>query len=216
MSAQTETEAKFLVSAEDYTRLMSLCRVERTLDQVNAYFDSGLQLARFGATCRIRFLPNAEPLFTLKLPRGTTSDGARRSLELELPLSSAFESASSRFPIRLSPTQLVSAIQTALYDLGISELNRIGRMRNLRRELRCEWGSFELDTFRLPDGRRMYEVEIEEANESVRAQLVAFVRERAPTAEVSRLSKFQRFTQALGTKSTQAAGPRLVEMLPPH
>lgn len=197
MSGHQEVESKFLVSEDDYSRLVSACRVQHTFDQVNAYFDSEWQLASFGATCRIRFLPGTEPLFTLKLPRGFTSDGAKRSLELELPLSSAFESQRLHFPLRLTPHQLASGVQKALNETGISELCRVGWMRNVRRELSCMWGSFELDSFRLPDGRRMYEVEIEQTDDRVRSALVAFVREVAPSAEVSRLSKFQRFTQAL-------------------
>ena len=62
-------------------------------------------------------------------------------------------------------------------------------------------GTVELDRTVLPGGAILYEVEIESARDETHRLLADRIRKLAPSAEISRIGKFDRFLAALGHPS---------------
>jgi len=82
--------------------------------------------------------------------------------------------------------------------MGVVRVERKGSMRTNRVRIPCELGGMiELDTVYLPNGSEVHEVEYEADD---LAQLLVFDQwmwKLCPKAQVSQLSKFQRFHQAV-------------------
>jgi len=196
MAGPYEVESKWTISRHDYDQLIGQCSLVKRVEQLNVYFDERWTLADAGATCRIRFSRNESPTFTLKVPVSWDSTGTRRSIEIESPARAAFTHF-SLFLTTFDFEDFAPEVRRALQPLRISKLRRVGRMRNVRQVLLLPSGrSFELDSFTLPGGERGYEVEIEEDDDLVRAAIVSEICEIIPSALPSRVSKFQRFTEA--------------------
>lgn len=196
MSQPVEVESKWTISRFDYDHLIGQCSVVNRVEQLNVYFDEQWALAEAGATCRIRFLPGESPTFALKVPVSWDSDGTRRSIEIESPAHAAF-SQFSLFLMAFEFEHFMPEVRRALQPLHVSTLRRVGRMRNVRQILRLPSGkTFELDSFTLPGGEIGYEAEVEEIDDLLRSMIVSEIRKITPSALPSRLSKFQRFTEA--------------------
>lgn len=191
-----EVESKWTISQRGYYQLMSWCSHVKSIDQLNVYFDEQWTLADAGATCRIRCAPHLRPMFTLKLPVSWDKGGTRRSIEIESPVQVAFTNF-SLFVLAFNSAHLNSEVRNALHQLNVSTLRRVGRMRNIRHVLALPSGDhFELDKFTLPGREVVYEVEIEDVDDDRRASIVSAICDLDPSAFPSRLSKFQRFTEA--------------------
>ena len=195
MSKVLEVESKWILSREDYDALLASCRILKTVDQLNIYFDDNWSLAQIGATCRIRLAPG-EQQFTLKFPAARMKENARSSWEINLDLREVFD-CKIGIVHHVDVSSLPRSATEALTALDVSHLDRVGRMRNKRRVV--EWpgvGRFELDSFCLPGNEWMFEAEIETEDDDLRRALIAAVRRVAPNAKPSEKSKFQRFREA--------------------
>lgn len=201
MAAKLEVESKFELDQAGFERLMSAGRVAGCEEQLNVYYDSRWLLAEHSATFRIRFRSGDAPILTLKLPV-MVEHGRRVMREFELPLSDP----SMRHALRCSAglridvaAQLPVEMREQLLRLGVALLERVGWMRNARFLVEVgHVGCLELDRTLLPDGRVVYEAEIETDDDSVHDYLCNFVRMAAPSARRSEVSKFQRFRRAVG------------------
>lgn len=208
MIRSCEVESKWSISSSGFDLLLATFRTLRSIDQLNIYFDQSWVLARAGATCRLRLAPQEWGMFTLKLPGSWTKDGTRKAVELEMPAYEVFAGDFSLYRAEIDRMQLVPEVRDALQPLNVSRLARVGCMRNTRHVLELpSGGTFELDRFSLPGGAVGYEVEVEEADDDLRAAVVASIRQLVPTATPSGVSKFQRFTEAAQRRHSQRAIP---------
>ena len=198
MSSKIELESKFEVSSADFERLLKEAPVARTIQQENVYFDRDWRLAELSATCRLRLSSDHLPALELKLPVAM-HEGRRQMLEFSSSLSQAIASwlihskgidVDSEFP---------PEIATPLLRLGVKQLYRMGRLPNSRYVLRLADGEVELDRAELPSGEHFCEVEIEESDVARHKRLVEWLRARVPSAQPSRLSKFQRLRADLAS-----------------
>lgn len=199
MAAALETEAKLELDRAGFDAIREAGSVHHVDDQLNVYYDNGWKLAERSATFRIRYLLGKQPVVTLKIPVRTQS-GVRVSQEFELPFRMAIRSADGLgFPARELPLeQLDSAdMRNALGDLGIDRLDRIGCARNRRCSLLLDGSLIELDELRLPNGKVVFEAEIEDPNSDLCLKMVERIRFIAPSARPSAESKFQRFRKAV-------------------
>lgn len=197
-----EVEAKWSVSERGFNLLLRNFQLMGCTEQLNVYFDENAILARTGATCRFRFEPQKNMMFTLKLPGIWSKDGTRTAFEIEMPANDAFMGNLSVFGLAFDVTALKSDIRQPLQALNVSRLCRVGRMRNSRHTLQLPSGGvFELDSFSLPGGDIRYEVEVEQPDAMERKVVVETVRQIVPDAIPSNQSKFQRFSDAVARRS---------------
>jgi uncharacterized protein YjbK len=200
MSTKLEIESKFELDVEGFERLRQSGRIARCEEQLNIYYDFDWHLAETSSTFRIRFRSGDVPVLTFKVPV-SVADGRRVMREYELPLTEG----ELRQQLRCSTAtridvgaQLPAEIRDHLLQLGIVVLRRMGWMRNARFVVDIEGvGAIELDRTLLPNGRVVYEAEVECEDERIHESLCHFIRIAAPTAKPSGVSKFQRFRTAI-------------------
>jgi uncharacterized protein YjbK len=193
MSESIEVESKFSLDASEFERVKSAAHVARCIEQCNVYYDWSWQLASLAATCRIRFVNGGAATLTVKLPVSEDA-GARSMREFEYEVVDASAEEASEIDVE---RELPPDIGEILLFLGINRLERFGAMRNRRYLVEVNGiGTVELDEVSLPDGTKFYEAEVEEPNTLSRDRLVDWLRDAAPNAQPSYLSKFQRFRNA--------------------
>ena len=206
-----ETESKFELTPEAFERLKALGNIARQEDQLNVYYDAQWKLAEHSATLRVRFHAGARPVLTLKLP--VSHAGSHRVMkEFEVVLSNKRGSClRSPRPNSIDiETQLPKQFRDRLRELGITQVQRVGWVRNMRVVVIIEnMGQLELDRLELPDGSVVHEVEIESRSESVRNHLADVVCRYAPDAMPSKINKFQRFRLAATIASGRTTCPRV-------
>lgn len=202
-----EIESKFELSAEDFEILKHLGVVIQRKQQLNVYYDTHWKLADSASTLRIRFDDDSDPVLTLKVPVARTGPKrTMREFEFALP---AYRSvlSRSRHPAAIDVgRELPQELSDCLLFLGVNRVERVGWVRNTRFVLAIEsFGQIELDRLELPDGSVVHEAEIESHDPGAHEYLARLVCERAPAATPSKLSKFQRFRDAVTTllKSTE-------------
>lgn len=210
-----EVETKFQISHATFEKLKSLGSVVARSEQLNIYYDQRWRLAESSATLRIRFDRNSAPTLTLKLPV-SVEEGKRSMWEFEFPMNRDLRyTLPSRHPISIQPTDgLPSELCESLLRLGITRLNRVGWMRTTRVVLLVEnLGTIELDRVELPDKSLLCEAEIEASSGQEHDALVCWLRCNAPDAEVSRLSKFQRFRIAAAARDVEAGSSPKMDLV---
>lgn len=198
----SELESKLELSAADFADLLALGEVLKVTEQLNVYYDCDSRLANEASTFRIRFAAGSSPVVTLKVPR--KRDGAlRESLEIEQPVAGSEFKILARARCFDVSKDLPESFASVLNGLGVEVLSRIGWMRNTRWLVRLD-GEFpvELDRTSLPDGTIVHEAEIETPDMTVHEQLIGFICQTARSAQPSRMSKFERFSNALNTYRT--------------
>jgi hypothetical protein len=202
-----ERETKLTVSPEDYRRILEGGRVLERRDQLNVYLhDPGLLEEEMGYF-RVRFESGREAVATLKIPSGWHGD-TREMVEVERPLRELGPSLHPR-PRRWVVVELgvPEGLMEHFQALGISRLRRLGWMRNLRCVVELPAGGIvELDRAVFPGGQVLHEVEIESARDETHRLMVDRVRTMAPSAEISRVGKFDRFLEALGLPGPAGSG----------
>lgn len=77
-----EIESKIELDQNDFHRLLDNSHVYNSFEQLNVYYDNHGELSCSSATFRVRFIPNSNPVMTLKLPV-SNEFGIRKSLEVE-------------------------------------------------------------------------------------------------------------------------------------
>jgi hypothetical protein len=163
------------------------------------YYDAGWKLADIASTFRIRFFDASDPVLTLKIPIAQHGEQRiMREFELTLPWHTPHLLASCR-PAKIDvERELPEEIGECLLVLGVHQVQRMGWVRNTRIVLDIlSLGQIELDRLELPDGSVIFEVEIESADDAVHENLARIIRSYAPDAQPSRVSKFQRFREAV-------------------
>lgn len=200
-----EVETKLELNERDFWTVLSNGLLRKRAAQLNVYFDSDWRLASISATCRIR-LGGDLPRLTLKLPvawHGGTR--VMRELEESIDIRSIRSAAAGSVWRKGLEVQshLPEHFRGDLLRLGLSRLECVGWTRNTRYLVTFgDFGEIELDALRLPNGRRVYEAEIEHFDCRVHGRLVALLRSLAPSAQPSTVSKFERFRRAV-TNSSQ-------------
>lgn len=192
--AKIELETKLELPESQFHELIARCKVRKRSKQLNIYFDCDWLLADKSITCRVRFTDSGNTA-TLKLPcKSNTSHGPRAVKELEAKL----EGGLSGLPHRHIDVMahLPYAWSEQLARLGVSTLSRVGWMRNTRYLVLLDGEQFEMDEVILPNGSKVFEVEIESSDPMVHLRLVRFIKSVAPDARPSVQSKFQRFREA--------------------
>jgi hypothetical protein len=213
-----ERETKLTVSPDDYRRILDGSRVLEVRDQLNVYLHDPGRLGEELGYFRVRFERGREAVATLKIPSGWHGD-TREMMEVEHPLR---ELGPALYPWPRRWVAVDTGVPEGLMEhfqaLGITRLRRLGWMRNLRyvvelgparvEELGSAGavelelvGTVELDRTVLPGGAILYEVEIESARDETHRLLADRIRKLAPSAEISRIGKFDRFLAALGHPS---------------
>lgn len=213
-----ERETKLTISPDDYLRILDGGRVLEVRDQLNVYLHDPGRLGEELGYFRVRFERGREAVATLKIPSGWHGD-TREMMEVEHPLR---ELGSALYPWPRRWVAVDTGVPEGLMEhfqaLGITRLRRLGWMRNLRyvvelgpagvEELGSAGavelelvGTVELDRTVLPGGAILYEVEIESARDETHRLLADRIRKLAPSAEISRIGKFDRFLAALGHPS---------------
>jgi uncharacterized protein YjbK len=197
----TEVEAKLMLNSEDFRFLQRSGQVLKRKTLLNVYYDCGHKLASKAVTCRVRMSAGADPVFTLKMPV-TKSCGDREAVEIESVMGHRIPAAEVNVWADLPPE-----IAAHLMALGVTRLERLGWMRTERVVVLLA-GSLmaELDAVSLPDGSRLYEAEVENEDDTIRRRTVQWIREHAPSAQPSHLSKYERFVRALAADVTRSAG----------
>ncbi|MFC1662478.1 CYTH domain-containing protein [Gemmatimonadota bacterium] len=195
--AEVERETKLALSPEDYGHLLGAGRVLGCTEQLNVYFHDPARLGESEGYLRVRYSSGKEPVATLKIPLGWSGD-LREMLEIERPLRDMGQALHPRPRRRLMvATDLPEEFGSHFTARGITELERLGWMRNLRCLVDLSVGGiFEVDRTLLPNGEVVFEAEIEAEEETAHRALVARIREFAPSARPSRLGKFSRFLAA--------------------
>lgn len=196
-----EHESTWVLSDVDAARiaLSELATGPRTTLH-NVYFDDESVLLEKGGTLRVRYEvgpPRGRVLpgkVTLKLTRDF--DGAvRRADELTGRVYVVDPPSDSTWSDPFWPREL----RTHMVAAGVRRLRRLGTLVVVR--TRCtapDLGHFDLDAVLLPDGTILHEVEIEQADPAAHARFVAWLLDRAPTAQRSTLSKHERFRRSTG------------------
>jgi uncharacterized protein YjbK len=202
MMAQLERETKLVLSAEDYGRILEEGRLLASVDQLNVYFHDPERIDEMPGYLRVRFSSDTEAVATLKIPVGW-SGGIREMLEVERPLREMGSALYPRPRRRIFlPHDLPTEFGSSFVDLGITQLRRLGWLRNLRCLMDLPpHGTVELDRAFLPGGEILYEVEIEAALDATHAALMERVRDLAPSARLSRTGKLTRFLAAVSRRS---------------
>lgn len=195
--AQIEKETKLTVSLEDYEGIRGRGRVLECREQLNIYLHDPARLNQGLGYFRVRFETGREPVATIKIPVAWEG-GVRKMMELERPLR---ELGPGLFPrprrkLRVQD-ELPGELGKYFEDLGITEIRRLGWMRNLRCVVDVGSGVVELDRTRLPDGTVHHEVEIETDDDALQVVLGDTIREWAPSATESLVGKFSRFLEVL-------------------
>ena len=211
MAENRELETKLLLDEAGFEALKSIGRLEQRRTQLNIYFDSGWRLADSAITCRIRIEPNIGATATLKVPVADVS-GRREMRELETRLG-RLDRGLYRHRFLNVATDLPPGWKEEVTKLGVKSLERVGWMRNTRYVLVFDDKTLEVDRFSLPDGSVVFEAEIESTDLTTHEALTRLVLKLVPTAEVSGISKFQRFRAAVVAPKAQA-GPRIPRLLP--
>ena len=196
--AEIERETKLVVSPGDYRRLRAKGRLLECRDQLNVYLHDPGRIVEGSGYFRVRYESGREPMATLKVPRGWKGP-VREMVEIERPLR---ELGSGLYPWPRRHVQVESDLPDEMgrhfLSLGIHRLRRLGWMRNLRCRVEAEGGGLvEVDRTELPGGKIHHEVEIETWDEALLRRLMAWVRETAPSAEVTTVGKFSRFLEAV-------------------
>jgi uncharacterized protein YjbK len=194
-----EVETKLELNESEYRHLKTLGRITRRESQVNVYFDDQWKLANASATFRIRFLEDgSDPVLTMKVP--ISHDDDRRVMQehnMVLNKENRPRIRSLHLTTIGVEEDLPEEFRDYLLHLGIKQIQRVGLVQNSRLLLEIEnIGNIELDVLDLPDGTVVHEAEIESDDASVRERLAGFVRQHAPQAVPSLMSKFQRFRRA--------------------
>jgi uncharacterized protein YjbK len=204
-----EHESKFELPADGFERLKSAGRIAKCEEQLNVYYDQNWVLADHAATLRVRFPAGDVPVLTLKIP--VSQSGAKRvmkEMEVSFDPNSAPPLASPRPSVIDVEHELPNYLATYVLALGVRRLYRVGWVRNTRLVVDVEsCGQLELDRLELPDGKVVYEAEIESADDEQQKRLARFVCQNVPEARPSQLSKFQRFRQATGRPKAVASRP---------
>jgi hypothetical protein len=196
---EIERETKLELSEKDFHAVLHAGTLRRRTPQLNIYFDCNWRLASLAATCRIRLGPGQAQL-TVKVPAGR-QDSARLMREIDVPIElqrwRVTHSSSWRRGLDVMH-DLPQEIRGELEGLGLERLECQGWARNTRYLVSFkDVGDVELDCLKLPNGRTVYEAEIEHPDIRVHEQMKALVRSLAPSATAVRISKFERFRQAL-------------------
>jgi hypothetical protein len=203
-----ERETKLTVSPEDYRTILERGRVLERRDQLNVYLHDPQRLKDGAGYFRVRYEEGREPVATLKIPAGWHGD-TRQMVEVERPLREMGPALHPR------PRRWVAVDRDApegfrehFRSLGITHLRRLGWMRNLRCVVGLPAGGVvELDRTVLPGGGVLHEVEVESASQETHGIMVERIRQMAPSAEVTRTGKFDRFLEALGLEGPGTGGP---------
>jgi inorganic triphosphatase YgiF len=192
-----ERETKLVLDASDFRTLRSHGEVRSVTRQLNIYYDDRDALSRRGMTFRIRQRSDGPPVLTLKTR--VSEDGAyRESREHEEPLRPAPGWRAAARPLRISVERdLPAAYARLILPLGLTELRRLGWLRNDRAVVRIPEGELELDRLTLPDGAVVHEAEIEEDDPAAHRRLVEAVMAIAPSARPSTTGKFGRFRRSM-------------------
>lgn len=197
---EAEHEAAWVLSDLDAARiaLSQLVTGPRTTLH-NVYFDDGTVLLDKGATLRVRYELDPEGKHrvlpgkaTLKLTRGFTGH-VRHADEFSGPVHVCVPPADSTWSDPFWPRDL----RTHLVASGVRRLRCLGTLSVVR--TRCEapgLGSFDLDAVLLPDWSVLHEVEFEQADPDMHTRFVAWLLDRAPTAQRSTLNKHERFRRS--------------------
>lgn len=205
MNQHVELETKLEVDERGFQILKESTIIKKCVDQLNVYYDDAWKLAQCSATLRVRYQRGRQPQLTLKVPveyRGEKR--VMREFETEFAGACTRDECRVKSHLRLSIVEdLPPEMGHQVSQLGVRKLRRVGWMRNQRYVLLIEGvGELELDRVGLPNGATVYEAEIESSDPVVHQQLVAFVRERVPSAQHSEISKFERFRRALATSES--------------
>jgi hypothetical protein len=203
VESSVEHEMKFEIDRAGVDTLLSAGVIDKTVEQLNVYYDSSWQLADNASTFRVRFVPSKEARLTFKAP-ATVVSGVRMSQEIEATASSVFRASRCFLACRREihvDRDLPEEFCKPLIALGVSTLERAGWMRNRRSVVRFQGvGSVEVDVSGLPNGQEFYEVEIENDNPVIRERIARLVKSIVRDVRVSNISKFQRFRRALEEK----------------
>lgn len=187
-----EVETKLALTRDDYERLVSACTVKRVVDQLNVYYDVGGVLADKAITLRVRYCGGRTPVITMKLPHAYNGE-AREMLEIEEPCEG--DRLGRSISVR---SDLSHRFWAPLQELGIDALCRVGWLRTLRLIVDLPGGAeVELDKVALPDGSLYYEAEIESPDLATHVRVAKTLRALATHSQLSTLSKFERFTEAV-------------------
>jgi uncharacterized protein YjbK len=211
MATAMEVETKFELNAASFDHLKHVAQVKSCSDQINVYYDRAWRLANHAATFRVRFSKGQAPVLTLKIPVRNRDD-VRVMKEYEYRVGGArhVRAVAQHAEIDVD-RELPPDLGLALLRLGVNRLERVGWVRNQRFLLHSpEVGQFELDRLQLPDGRVVYEAEIESEDPQVHERFARWLRSEAPEARASRLSKFQQFRAAMGRVPDAAYGKSAV------
>lgn len=192
-----ERETKLMLDEADFRRLRSHGEVRSVTRQLNIYYDDGEALSSRGMTFRIRQRSDGPPVLTLKT-RVSEDGGYRESSEHEEPLRPAAAWRAAARPLRISVERdLPPAYARLIRPLGVTELRRLGCLRNERTVIRIPEGELELDRSTLPHGEVVHEAEIEEDDPAAHQRLVDAVMAIAPSARPSTTGKFGRFRRSM-------------------
>lgn len=203
VESSIEHELKFEIDRAGVDALLRAGEIDKTVEQLNVYYDSRWQLASNASTFRVRFVPRKEARLTFKAPASFVA-GVRMSQEIEATASSVFRASrcflACRREIHVSK-DLPEEFGKPLVALGVPTLERVGWMRNKRFVVRFQdAGVLEVDISKLPNGQEFYEVEIENDSPLARERLVRIVQSIVRDVRISNMSKFQRFRRALEEK----------------
>lgn len=192
-----ERESKLELSREDFEQLKRSGTVVRCIPQLNVYYGDVGRRADRGAALRIRHVPGAPAIVTVKTPI-TREDGYRATREYEDSLPIPPDRPRNTRPRTLDvEADLPEEHAECLRAKGITRLRRLGWMRNERWVVRIGEADVELDRTTLPTGEIVYEAEFEHEDEALHRDVVARIRELAPGARPSNTSKSERFFRSI-------------------
>lgn len=200
-----ERESKLELSREEFELLKRSGTPVRCIPQLNVYYGDVGRRAGKGAALRIRHVPGAPAIVTVKTPI-TREDGYRATREYEAPFPTPPSRPRNTRPRSLDvATDLPEEHAECLRAKGIERLRRLGWMRNERWVVRIGGADIELDRTTLPTGRVVYEAEFEHEDPAAHRAVVARIRELAPGARPSNTSKSERFFRAI-RETTRSRG----------
>jgi len=194
-----ELETKFELTEHEFQDLKTRGKVIETIIQTNTYYDDNWILADNSITLRVRSTTEEpEGLLTLKIPL-EQHHNKRLMHEFEI----------MHFT---DPPEMISVIadlpmacQHVLRPFNVNYVKNVGTLVNHRTVLMLSRDDYEavleLDELTLPDGTKVFEVEIESSDESQQNRLTKFVLTIVPEAKPVYISKFQRFRRALLTST---------------
>lgn len=196
MDISKEIEAKLSVTESEFFKVMREIELDSIDVQMNYYYDTeDLKLASNGHTLRKRGRK-----FTLKLKESLV-DGVRTAKEVSVPIDDSEFGPIFEFYRQDVIRQALGPILPLLADMGIYRVFQVGSLETLRHtgRLLLPSGGFctvELDQSDIDYTERFFEIEIEDTSVEKINEAVAKIKQLAPGAKESPLSKYERLANS--------------------